>query len=201
MIYAIKGTIQVKAQTHVVISTASGLSYQVQLSLHTFDKIKNLDETHLLTHLIVKEDSHTLYGFHNEAERELFVLLISISGVGPATARVLLSCFTVDELKSAIVSENISVLKTAKGIGPKAAKRIVLELKDKVLKLSGDDALADALVVSQDNSLREEATAALLALGFNRSAVTKNINIILKENPNISDSSVLIKFALSNLTK
>ena len=98
-------------------------------------------------------------------------------------------------------SKNISVLKTAKGIGPKAAKRIVLELKDKVLKLSGDDALADALVVSQDNSLREEATAALLALGFNRSAVTKNINIILKENPNISDSSVLIKFALSNLTK
>lgn len=201
MIYAVKGKIIVKAQTHVVISTASGLSYQIQLSLHTFDKIKDADETSLLTHLIVKEDSHTLYGFHNESERELFILLISISGVGPATARVLLSCFSVDELKNAIVSENISVLKTAKGIGPKAAKRIVLELKDKVLKLSGDSSAADQLVIDQSNSLREEATAALLALGFNRSAVAKNINIILKNDPNINDSSVLIKLALSNLTK
>lgn len=200
MIAFIKGKLVQKTPTEVIVETASGLGYRVHISLYTYNGLGAQADVQLLTHLIVKEDSHTLFGFIDEAEREVFELLISVSGVGPSTARVLLSTLSPSELRQAIVAENIEVLKSAKGIGPKAAKRIILELKDKVLKGSGNQSAAIAATLTVDNTVREEALAGLVALGFNKTEVQKALNRILKTSPNISDSGLLIKQALGQLS-
>jgi Holliday junction DNA helicase RuvA len=200
MIAYIKGKLTQKTPTEVLIETAAGLGYRVFISLNTYNKIAQQTEITLLTHFIVKEDSQTLYGFAEQEERSIFELLISVSGVGPSTARILLSTLSPAEVRQAIVSENIAVLKTAKGIGPKAAKRLVLELKDKVLKGSGAQSAAIATTLTVDNTVREEALSALVALGFNKTTVQKALNRILKATPTIKDSSVLIKQALGQLS-
>lgn len=200
MIAYIKGKLTQKTPTEVLIETAAGLGYRVFISLNTYNRIAQQTEITLLTHFIVKEDSQTLYGFAEQDERSIFGLLISVSGVGPSTARILLSTLSPAEVRQAIVSENIAVLKTAKGIGPKAAKRIVLELKDKVLKGSGAQSAAIATTLTVDNTVREEALSALVALGFNKTTVQKALNRILKATPTINDSSVLIKQALGQLS-
>ena len=200
MIAYIKGKLTQKTPTEVLIETAAGLGYRVFISLNTYNRIAQQTEITLLTHFIVKEDSQTLYGFAEQDERSIFELLISVSGVGPSTARILLSTLSPAEVRQAIVSENIAVLKTAKGIGPKAAKRIVLELKDKVLKGSGAQSAAIATTLTVDNTVREEALSALVALGFNKTTVQKALNRILKATPTINDSSVLIKQALGQLS-
>jgi Holliday junction DNA helicase RuvA len=200
MIAYIKGKLVQKTPTEVLIETAAGLGYRVYISLNTYNQIAQQTEMTLLTHFIVKEDSQTLYGFANQDERSIFELLISVSGVGPSTARILLSTLSPAEVRQAIVAENIAVLKSAKGIGPKAAKRLVLELKDKVLKDGGAQSAAIASTLTVDNGVREEALAALVALGFNKTAVQKALNRILKATPNISDSGVLIKQALGQLS-
>lgn len=200
MIAYIKGKLVQKTPTEVLIETAAGLGYRVFISLNTYNKIAQQTELTLLTHFIVKEDSQTLYGFAEQDERSIFELLIAVSGVGPSTARILLSTLSPAEVRQAIVSENIAVLKSAKGIGPKAAKRIVLELKDKVLKGSGQESAAIATTLTVDNTVREEALSALVALGFNKTMVQKALNRILKTTPNIKDSSVLIKQALGQLS-
>ncbi len=199
MIAYIKGTITEKSPTHIILETNSGIGYQIHISTNTYQEIKEATQTTILTHFVVKEDSQTLYGFATSQERNLFKHLISVSGVGPSTARVLLSTLLPAELRGAIIAENIAVLKTAKGIGPKAAKRIVLELKDKLLKDSGSESLAIAKTLTLNNVVREEALAALVALGFNRTQVQKTLNRILKQNASISDSSILIKNALAML--
>lgn len=200
MIAYIKGKLTQKTPTEVLIETAAGLGYRVFISLNTYNKIAQQTEITLLTHFIVKEDSQTLYGFAEQDERSIFELLISVSGVGPSTARILLSTLSPAEVRQAIVSENIAALKSAKGIGPKAAKRIVLELKDKVLKGSGAQSAAIATTLTVDNTVREEALSALVALGFNKTTVQKALNRILKATPTINDSSVLIKQALGQLS-
>lgn len=200
MIAYIKGKLVQKTPTEVLIETAAGLGYRVFISLNTYNKIAQQTEMTLLTHFIVKEDSQTLYGFAEQDERSIFELLISVSGVGPSTARILLSTLSPAEVRQAIVSENIAVLKSAKGIGPKAAKRIILELKDKVLKGSGQESATIATTLTVDNTVREEALSALVALGFNKTMVQKALNRILKTTPNIKDSSVLIKQALGQLS-
>ena len=200
MIAYIKGKLTQKTPTEVLIETAAGLGYRVFISLNTYNKIAQQTELTLLTHFIVKEDSQTLYGFAEQDERSIFEMLISVSGVGPSTARILLSTLSPAEIRQAIVSENIAVLKSAKGIGPKAAKRLVLELKDKVLKGSGETSAAIATTLTIDNSVREEALSALVALGFNKTMVQKALNRILKTTPTINDSSVLIKQALGQLS-
>lgn len=200
MIAYIKGKLTQKTPTEVLIETAAGLGYRVFISLNTYNKIAQQTELTLLTHFIVKEDSQTLYGFAEQDERSIFEMLISVSGVGPSTARILLSTLSPAEIRQAIVSENIAVLKSAKGIGPKAAKRLVLELKDKVLKGSGETSAAIATTLTVDNSVREEALSALVALGFNKTMVQKALNRILKTTPTINDSSVLIKQALGQLS-
>lgn len=200
MIAYIKGKLVQKTPTEVLIETAAGLGYRVFISLNTYNKIAQQTELTLLTHFIVKEDSQTLYGFAEQDERSIFELLIAVSGVGPSTARILLSTLSPAEVRQAIVSENIAVLKSAKGIGPKAAKRIVLELKDKVLKGSGQESATIASTLTVDNTVREEALSALVALGFNKTMVQKALNRILKTTPNIKDSSVLIKQALGQLS-
>lgn len=200
MIAYIKGKLTQKTPTEVLIETAAGLGYRVFISLNTYNKIAQQTEITLLTHFLVKEDSQTLYGFAEQDERSIFELLISVSGVGPSTARILLSTLSPAEVRQAIVSENIAALKSAKGIGPKAAKRLILELKDKILKGSGAQSAAIATTLTVDNTVREEALSALVALGFNKTTVQKALNRILKATPTIKDSSVLIKQALGQLS-
>ncbi|MCH2022291.1 MAG: Holliday junction branch migration protein RuvA [Saprospiraceae bacterium] len=200
MIVYLKGKLTDINPTSVIVETNNGIGYLVQITLSTFNKIKLLKETKLLTHFIVKEDSQTLYGFAEDDERYVFTQLISVSGVGPSTARLLLSTLSAQDVRHAIISENIDTLKSAKGIGPKASKRIVLELKDKILKDGGINSTIVAQTLTMNNAVREEALSALVALGFNKSLVQKTLNRVLKGQPDINDSSELIKQALGQLS-
>jgi holliday junction DNA helicase RuvA len=201
MIVYLKGKLTDINPTSAIVETSSGIGYKVQITLSTYNKIKTLNkEIKLLTHFIVKEDSQTLYGFADEDERHIFTQLISVSGVGPSTARLLLSTLSAQDVRHAIISENIDTLKSAKGIGPKASKRIVLELKDKILKDGGVNSSVVAQALTINNIIREEALSALIALGFNKSLVQKTLNRVLKEKPDLSDSGELIKQALGQLS-
>ncbi len=176
---------------------AGGIGYHINISLNTYSQVEKLERVKILTHLHIKEDSHTLYGFSDDAERSLFRHLISVSGVGPSTAQIALSALNPDELRAAIIGENEATFKRVKGIGPKTAKRIILDLKDKVLKESGDTPLTLGVV---DNTSREEALSALVALGFNKIQVQKTLNKILREEPNPENVEVLIKRALKQMS-
>lgn len=196
MIAYIKGEITYKSPTYILVETG-GIGYHVNISLNTYAQIEKLEKVQILTHLQVKEDSHTLYGFAEEGERSMFVLLISVSGIGPNTARVLLSSMKVEEARMAIVSENVAAFNKVKGIGPKTAKRIILDLKDKVIKESGDTPMSMSPV---NNTIREEALSALVALQFPKIKVQKVLNKILQQQPNISSVEEMIKLALKNLS-
>lgn len=196
MITYIKGVLTFKNPTFVVIETG-GIGYHVNISLHTYAQIEKSEQVRLLTHLQIKEDSHTLYGFADEAERKLFRLLISVSGVGPATAQIALSSLTPDQLRAAIIGEDVATFKSVKGVGPKTAKRIILDLKDKVLKDSGETPI---LTTPQDNTMRTEALSALLALGFGRSQVQRVLNRIIREQGKVESAENLIKHALREMS-
>ena len=137
MISYIKGAISFKNPTFIIVE-AGGIGYKIHISLNTYSKIEKSETVKILTHLQVKEDSHTLYGFAEEAERKLFRHLLSVSGIGPSTARTMLSSMTPEEARAAIIGENVAAFKSVKGIGPKTAKRLILDLKDKLLKDGGD---------------------------------------------------------------
>ena len=196
MIAYIKGTIAFKSPTYIIIETG-GIGYHVKISGNTYAQIEKLEKVQILTHLQIKEDSHTLYGFAEETERSMFVLLISVSGIGPNTARVLLSSMKVDEARSAIITEDVAAFNKVKGIGPKTAKRIILDLKDKVIKQSGD---MPVTISATNNTMRTEALSALVALQFPKIKVQKMLNKILQEQPNISSVEELIKLALKNMS-
>lgn len=196
MITYIKGKIAFKNPTFVVIETG-GIGYHIRISLYTYAQIEKLEEARILTHLQVKEDSHTLYGFAEESERNLFRLLISVSGVGPATAQIALSSLSPEELRSAIISEDVNTFKQVKGVGPKTAKRIILDLKDKVLKDSGQ---TGTLISPQDNTVRDEALSALVALGFSKPHTQRAINRIIREQGQAQSAEILIKLALRELS-
>ena len=196
MISYIKGPITFKSPTSIIVE-AGGIGYWVNISLNTYAQIEKLETVKILTHFHVKEDSHTLYGFAEEAERSLFVLLLSVSGIGPNTARILLSSMTAEEARVAIISEDVLAFKKVKGVGPKTAKRIILDLKDKILKDSGDSPLT---LGSQGNTFREEALSALVALGFAKIQVQKVLNKILSEQSNLAGVEELIKLALKQLS-
>lgn len=171
----------------------------VKISLHTFERVQHLDTCRLHTSLVVKIENQSvsgfdLYGFFDETEKDLFEKLISVSGVGASTARMMLSSFKPDEIKAAILSENEAMIQSIKGIGPKSAKRIILELKDKIGKMS-----ADALLISTpNNTMKEEALFALLALGFNKQAAEKVVVKLQSSNSNWTVEG-LIKEALKML--
>lgn len=196
MIHHIKGLITFKSPTYVVVE-AGGLGYQVFISLNTYARIESQEHVKLLTYYHVKEDGQSLYGFVEEQERTLFTHLISVSGIGPATAQLVLSSLTTDEVRSAILSEDDRQFGRVKGIGPKTAKRIILELKDKVQKDTGEDWTPTP---SADNTIRQEALSALMALGFSRIPVQKALNQILKENPAVESVEKLIKLALQHMS-
>ena len=187
------GKLAYKAPTHVVIDV-SGIGYYVHISLHTFSQIKDQENCKLFISLQVREDSHTLYGFATEGEKKLFENLISVSGIGPNTGRMILSSNTPDEIQSAIVNGQVALIQKIKGIGPKTAQRLILELQDK-LKKQGFEALASPI---QSQSVPEEALSALVMLGFNKAAAEKVLNTILKTESNLSVED-MIKLALKRL--
>ncbi len=196
MISYIKGEITFKNPTYVIVE-AGGIGYHLNISLHTYAKVEKLENVKLLTFFHVKEDAQTLYGFAEDSERQLFIKLISVSGIGPNTARIILSSMTAEETRAAIISEDVLAFKKVKGVGPKTAKRIILDLKDKILKESDGQ---PALVAPGSNTIRDEALSALLALGFNRIKVQKTLNNILTTQPGIKTVEDLIKVALKNLS-
>ncbi|HAK31201.1 MULTISPECIES: Holliday junction branch migration protein RuvA [Sphingobacterium] len=187
------GKLAYKAPTHVVIDV-SGIGYYVHISLYTFSQIKDQENCKLFISLQVREDSHTLYGFATEGEKKLFENLISVSGIGPNTGRMILSSNTPDEIQSAIVNGQVALIQKIKGIGPKTAQRLILELQDK-LKKQGFEALASPI---QSQSVPDEALSALVMLGFNKVAAEKVLNTILKTESNLSVED-MIKLALKRL--
>ncbi len=190
------GSITTITPTYLVVETA-GIGYRAHISLNTFTALQNKKEAKVYVHQVIKEDSNEMFGFVDKAERSLFVLLISVSGVGAATAQVMLSAMGIKDIKEAIATENASLLQSIKGIGAKTAQRIILDLKDKILKLEGD-VFAPVSAVNAANKDREEALAALLMLGFKKLAVEKVVAKIIKENPNSSVEDI-IKLSLKQL--
>ena len=166
-----------------IIIEVNGVGYDVNISLRTYSKLKDQKDIFIYTHLNVKEDSHTLFGFNSESERNTFLSLLSINGVGPSTAIMILSSLSANELKKAILSSDTNKIKSVKGIGLKTAERIILELKDKV---SFDDIDHDKFYVNIDNTIKDEALSALSSLGISKNIVEKHINDILERNNDIS---------------
>lgn len=166
-----------------IIIEVNGIGYDINISLRTYSKLKDESEVFVYTHLNVKEDSHTLYGFNSESERNTFLSLLSINGVGPSTAIMILSSLSANELKKAIISSDTNKIKSVKGIGLKTAERIILELKDKV---TFDDVDQDKFYDDIDNTIKDEALSALSSLGISKNIVEKHINDILDRNNDIS---------------
>lgn len=166
-----------------IIIEVNGIGYDINISLRTYSKLKDESEVFVYTHLNVKEDSHTLYGFNSESERNTFLSLLSINGVGPSTAIMILSSLSANELKKAIISSDTNKIKSVKGIGLKTAERIILELKDKV---TFDDIDQDKFYDHIDNTIKDEALSALSSLGISKNIVEKHINDILERNDDIS---------------
>jgi holliday junction DNA helicase RuvA len=189
----LKGEITFKSPTFIVVE-AGGVGYHVNIPLSTYTAISGLEKTTVYTHLQVREDAHTLFGFATQVERNMFIQLIGVTGVGATTAQLILSSMSVDEIRAAILSDAAHVLQRVKGIGAKTAKQIILDLKAKLTKESPDAPLL--LPSAEGNLIREEALSAMLALGFNRIAVQKALNTVLKEYPNTTKVEDLIKLAL-----
>lgn len=195
MIAFLKGEFVRKTPSYVHIDV-NGVGYEVQISLNTYSKIQDLQEGTLQTHLIIREDAHLLFGFSDGAEKEMFLQLIAITGIGANTARVMLSYMKPDELSRAIIQGNSKVLENIKGIGKKTAERIVVELRDKLAKQPLDTAVN--ISSWKGNTLQSDALNALIALGINRQAADQAIQKVLEQDPGIG-VELLIKKALQIL--
>ena len=195
MIAYLKGKLVHKEPTHVVIDVG-GIGYQASISLNTFSDIKDKVDISLATYLHVREDAHILFAFSTEAEKSMFLNLISVNGVGPNTAMMVLSSLPPAELKSAILRDDAATLQAVKGIGGKTAQRLILELKDKLRKVSGDETSTLPGIVS--NTMRQEALTALTTLGIARIAAEKSIDTVLKKSGNTISLEDLVKQALKN---
>jgi len=193
MIAHIQGKLVEKSPTEVVID-CNGVGYQINISLHTYTLLPNTDFIKLFTFLQIKEDGHHLFGFVEKSERELFKLLISVSGVGASIARTMLSSMEPMQIINAIGLADVGTIQSIKGIGAKTAQRVILDLKDKVLKLYS----LDDISITSNNTNKDEALSALEVLGFNKKIAEKAIDKIVKENPDATVES-LIKLALKNL--
>lgn len=196
MISYIKGAITFKTPTYIIVE-AGGIGYRVNISLYTYSKVEKMEQVKILTHFHVKEDSQTLYGFAEADERALFAHLISVSGVGPATAQVVLSTLPPEELRMAIISENEASLRKVKGIGPKAAKQIILDLKNKLMKSGGEMTIPTS---PANNTMRQEALSALLSLQINKIQAQKALNKVLKAQPDVNSVEDLVRLALKQLS-
>ena len=193
MITHIQGKLVEKNPTDVVID-CNGVGYHLNISLHTFSQIPDNENLRLYTYLQVKEDSHTLYGFSSLAEREIFKLLITVSGVGASIARTMLSSLNPKEVREAIATGNVPLIQSVKGIGAKTAQRVILDLKDKVLKVYDIDEVS----VNKSNTHKDEALSALDTLGFNRKQSERIVDKVLSNQPD-ANVETIIKEALKNL--
>ena len=193
MITHVKGRLVEKAPTSVVIES-NGIGYLINISLNTFSQIPDNENLKLYTHLQIKEDSHTLYGFYTIKEREIFRLLISVNGIGSNIARTMLSSISPDQIIDAISRENVSLIQSVKGIGSKTAQRVIIDLRDKILKVYD----LDEGITSSNNTNKEEALSALEVLGINKRSSEALVDRIVVENPDISVESI-IKETLKNL--
>jgi len=193
MITHIQGKLVEKNPTDVVID-CNGVGYLLNISLHTFSQIPDKENLKLYTHLQVKEDSHTLFGFSSLAEREMFKLLISVSGIGASIARTMLSSLTPKQVREGIATNDVALIQSIKGIGAKTAQRVILDLKDKVLKIYD----IDEDFVSQNNTSKDEALSALDVLGFNKKQAERVVDKVILAQPEAS-VEVIIKQALKNL--
>ncbi len=194
----LKGEITYRTPAFITLEV-NGVGYHLMIPLSTYTALQGQEKALVYTHFHVREDAQTLFGFATQAERNLFVQLIGVSGVGPSTAQLLLSAMTVDEIRAAVLGEQAHVLQRAKGIGPKAAKQIILDLKDKLSK-EAPEGPAILPGLHTDNTVREEALSALMALGFSRIPVQKALNQVFKEQPNATKVEEMIKFALKYLS-
>ena len=193
MINHIQGKL-VEVNPAFVVIECNGVGYLLNISLTTYSNLRESDTCKLYSHVVIKEDSHTLYGFHNKLERQIFRFLISVSGVGASTARVVLSSMLPEEIRDAILSENIQLITSIKGIGAKTAQRIILDLKDKMLKAFDNIEITH----KSGNRNRGEALSALEVLGFPMKAVHKMIDKLIDESPDM-EVEELVKKALKQM--
>ncbi len=194
MIAYLKGKLAELTPSHAVVE-CHGVGYEVRISLGTFEKLQGKEEVLILTHHYIREDQEILFGFTNQDEKTLFELMIQVSGIGPNTAIMVLSAYSPAEIREAILENNIPLIKSIKGIGPKTAQRLCLELRDKLTSLAIDT----GSVLSGGNRLREEALSALTILGYSRLEAEKVIRQVLKNQPDIADVEELIKAALRSM--
>ena len=194
MITHLRGKLIEKNPTHAIVETG-GVGYMLHISLNTFSQLSNDESVFLYTYLSIKEDAHTLYGFYTKTERELFKLLISVSGVGPSIARTMLSSMTTEEIQHAIASGNVAAIQSVKGIGAKTAQRVLVDLRDKISKTYIFD---DEVSNIGSNTTKNEALSALEVLGFNKKIAEKVVDKILMEDTSQS-VEIIIKKALKNL--
>lgn len=196
MIYAIKGIVSERYPTYVVMDVG-GVYYQLMISLNTYSQLEGIAEIKLLTHQIIKEDGHYLYGFFNEAERQIFIHLISVSGIGPNTARLVLSSLDTDSIRNAILLKDDTTFRRIKGLGPKTAQRIIVDLYDKIGKDSSLNLPSGP--GAGNTTIRMEALSALQALGFSKPSIEQ----VFKNLPELNEADMslekLIKAALKNL--
>ena len=195
MIDYIKGNVIELTPTDVVLE-CYGIGYKILISLQTYEGINGKSDTTVYIHHYLREDEELYYGFATKDERELFRLLIGVSGIGASTARMMLSSLTSDEIRNAILSEDINKIKSIKGIGLKSAQRLSLELKDKVVKGAGSD--SSSLFAANVGGITDEATTALVMLGFTKANVNKAVSAVLKEKPDASLEEI-IKLSLKKL--
>ena len=193
MITHLSGKLVEKNPTYIIVE-CNGVGYFLNISLHTFSLLPSDEQIKIYTHLQVKEDSHTLFGFMEKAEREIFLLLISISGIGPSIARTMLSSLSPVQVRDAIANGEVATIQAVKGIGAKTAQRVIVELKDKILKVHDMDEVS----LPSNNTTKEEALSALEVLGFNRRQSEKVVDRALSQGASLSVEDI-IKQALKNL--
>ena len=196
MIAFLKGKLVHRDPTFVIVDV-QGVGYQLHISLQTFSEIKEQENVMLHTHLNIREDAHVLFGFSSITEKKLFQQLISVNGVGPSTAIIMLSYMNCNELKSAIVREDAVSLQAIKGIGGKTAQRVIIELRDKLKKESWEET-QPAISLGPYNTMRNEALSALLTLGLPKAAAEKSVDTVLKKSGNTITLEDLVKQALKN---
>ena len=196
MITHLRGNIIELTPTHLILD-CNGVGYYLNISLNTFSKLNQaqIDDCKILTHLHVREDAHTLFGFFEQEERKIFLMLLSVSGIGASTAMMILSSLNSNEIRMAILKEDIVTLKSIKGIGMKSAQRIIIDLKDKMTDLQLNQG---GVLIQNDNIKRNEALSALETLGFSVKDINKVLDNILSENPDLSVEQ-LIKMSLKRL--
>ena len=193
MIHHLRGKLVEKNPTHIIIE-CGGVGYFVNISLNTFSKLPEQENISVYTHLQVKEDSHTLFGFVEKSEREIFRLLLSVSGIGSSIARTMLSSMSPSQVRDAIANGDVASIQAIKGIGAKTAQRVILDLRDKVLKVYDIDELS----LSTNNTNKDEALSALEVLGFARKQSERVVDKVLSQDASLSVENI-IKLALKNL--